>query len=44
MRTLTYYYSKVAAQSDLQQEVRDLCISLDVLFLDVCIDNDAMLT
>ena len=43
MRTLTYYYSKIAVQSDLQQEVRDLCSSLDVLFLDICIDDDNLL-
>ncbi len=43
MRTLTYYYSKNTAQLELQQEVRDLCSSLDVLFLDVRIDDDTQL-
>ncbi len=43
MRALTYYYSNSDEHTGLLQEVRDLCNELEILFLDVCIDDDNLL-
>lgn len=43
MRSLTYYYSKLTPQSEIFQETKDLCKSMDLLFLDICIDDDYQL-
>lgn len=43
MRSLTFYYSKTDPQTAIAHDVSELCRSLELIFLNICIDDDHLL-